>query len=203
MFRGQKRSASGFTLVEILMVLAIIGISMIVVMPSFVKSIRGNRLRIGTRTVVMASNYARTMAILKNQEMRLILNKADSSVTVEPYRSDAASAPPERGFENPASPTPAPPILPPASGSEAGEPAEPVPSAMPSTRISRQLDAIHIDSVTIEHKKISTDEETADVVYQTNGRCDPFVVRLVDEFGTAMIITVDAVASAKVRREGE
>lgn len=191
----------GFTLVEVLMVLAILGITTIVAMPSLVKSIRGNRLRVAARTVVMAGNYARTMAILKNQEMRLILDKTGNSVTVEPYRADTPAAP-ERGFEEPA-PSPPPPAPSPSGESGSTEAGEAGPSAMPSTRISRQLDAVRIDSVTVEHKKMGTDEAAASVLYQTNGRCDPYEVRVVDEFGSAMVITVDAVASAKVRKEEE
>ncbi|MEI8121466.1 MAG: prepilin-type N-terminal cleavage/methylation domain-containing protein, partial [bacterium] len=87
-----------FTLVEILMVLAIIGISTIIAMPSLVKSIRGNRLRVGTRTIVMAGNYARTMAILRTQEMKLVLEKEAGRVTVEPLRDVITPRPEDRGF---------------------------------------------------------------------------------------------------------
>jgi prepilin-type N-terminal cleavage/methylation domain-containing protein len=188
-----------FTLVEVLMVLAIIGISTVIAMPSLVRSIRGNRLRVGARVVVMAGNYARTTAILRNQEMKLILDKSTSTVTVEPLWDSAAPPHPEdRGF------TDLPPTNPPpsAQGDMPPPPEEPS-SALPPVRIVRQLDAVHIDSVSIDHKKDSPGDEPAVVVYQSNGRCNPYEVRVLDEFGSAMIITVDAVASAKVKQEGE
>ncbi|MEI8121857.1 MAG: hypothetical protein WCI20_07375, partial [bacterium] len=81
-------------------------------------------------------------------------------------------------------------------------PSEPA-GALPPVRIVRQLDAVHIDYVTLEHKKNKAQDDAAVVVYQSNGRCTPYEVRVVDDFGSAMIITVDAVASPKVRREGE
>jgi prepilin-type N-terminal cleavage/methylation domain-containing protein len=187
-----QRRSHAFTLVEVLMVLAIIGISMIVAMPSLVKSIRGNRLRVGARTVVMAGNYARTMAILRSQDMKLILDKGTSTVSVEPLRTAPVSLPSDRGFEEPSPSEP-----PPSSGTN-----EPASSAAPPIAISRKLDAVRIDSVTVERRQGNSDEP-ATVVYQTNGRCNPYEVRVMDEFGSVMIITVDAVASAKVRKEGE
>ena len=190
------RRRQAFTLVEILMVLAILGISAIVAMPSLVKSIRGNRLRLGARTIVMAGNYARTMAILRNQEMRLTLEKSSDTVTVEPVEREAPPTSTDLGFDA-AGASPAPP-------SDAGPgSSEPPASALPPVRIVRQLDATHIDHVTIGRKKSRDDGENAVVVYQSNGRCTPYEVRIVDDFGSSMLITVDAVASAKVRREGE
>ena len=180
------------------MVLAIIGISTVIAMPSLVRSIRGNRLRVGARVVVMAGNYARTTAILRNQEMKLTLDKSTSTVTVEPLRDMAAPHPEDRGFTD--LPPPAPP--PPSAGDVPPPPDEPT-SALPPIRIVRQLDAVHIDSVSVDHKKDSLGDEPDMVVYQSNGRCNPYEVRVMDEFGSAMIITVDAVASAKVKREGE
>lgn len=187
-----QRRSHAFTLVEVLMVLAIIGISMIVAMPSLVKSIRGNRLRVGARTIVMAGNYARTMAILRNQDMKLMLGKGTSTVSVEPLRTAPVALPSDRGFQEP---TPSEP--PPTSGTN-----EPASSAPPPITLVRQLDAVRIDSVTVEHRQGQSDE-SATIIYQTNGRCNPYEVRVTDEFGSVMVITVDAVASAKVRKEGE
>lgn len=185
----------GFTLVEILMVLAIVGITMVITMPSLVKSIRGNRLRVGARTIVMAGNYARTMSILRNQEMRLTLDKTTSTVTVEPSQ---IPPPPleDRVFDAKATPPPPPP---PEDGAATNEP----PSALPPAKIVRQLDAVRIDSVRIDQGKSKDQEGIYTISYQGNGRCTPYEVRVVDEFGSSMLITVDAVASAKVIKEGE
>ncbi|MEI6516983.1 MAG: prepilin-type N-terminal cleavage/methylation domain-containing protein, partial [bacterium] len=95
---GTTRHHKGFTLVEILMVLAIIGIATIVAMPSLVKSIRGNRLRMGARAVVMAGTYAHTMAILRNQEMKLVLDREGNRVTVEQLRQVPVTLPSDQDF---------------------------------------------------------------------------------------------------------
>lgn len=182
-----RSPACGFSLVEILMVLAIMGIMTIVAMPSLVKSIRGNRLRVGARTVVMAANYARTSAILRNQEMKLTLDKETSQVSVNPFRS---AAPPVSGEPAPVT-DPAP-----------DTPAEPQTSPMPFNTITRKLDAVKIESFTIDEKRGSPKGDSATIIYQSNGRCTPFEATIIDEFGSRMVVTVDAVGSVKVTQKG-
>ncbi len=58
-------SKSGFTLVELLLVMVVIGIAVGITMPYFVHSIRGNRLRVAGRTMLTVTRYARSMAVLK------------------------------------------------------------------------------------------------------------------------------------------
>ncbi|MEI6563011.1 MAG: prepilin-type N-terminal cleavage/methylation domain-containing protein [bacterium] len=190
----------GFTLVEILMVLAIMGIMTIVAMPSLVKSIRGNRLRVGARTIVMAANYARTSAILRNQEMKLILDKENNQVSVEPLRAALPALPSDSAFEAAGGGSPPPPLMP---MDDSGDTNEPHASPAAFSSITRKLDAVRIDSVTVDQKKSAAKDDSATVVYQSNGRCNPFEVRIIDDYESVMIITVDAVASAKIRKEGE
>lgn len=176
------------------MVLGIMGILTLVTMPSLVKSIRGNRLRVGARTVVMAGNYARTMAILKNQDMKLTLDKAANRVSVDPFWEELPASPPSGQEPSPVDSLPLhnPPP-------DAAEP----PSGAPPTSLSRHLDAVKITDVIVEHGNDKTEHDTASIVYRSNGRCTPYSVRIEDEFGSVMVITVDAVASPKVRKEGE
>jgi prepilin-type N-terminal cleavage/methylation domain-containing protein len=186
--RRSRRRA--FTLVEVLMVLAIMGIITIVTMPYLVKSIRGNRLRVAANTVVRAGRYARSMAILSNREMILLFDLSAASVSVAPYRS-------------PVQPSPASPDSIPApsssdSSTESDTPAPPPGS--PSFNFTRQLDAVRIESVDLEHKDSRNSKKLA-VLYRSNGRCTPYEVKLVDEFGTTMRITVDALSSAEAKRE--
>lgn len=193
-----QRRPHAFTLVEVLMVLAILGIATIVAMPSLVKSIRGNRLRVGARTIVMAGNYARTMAILRNQDMKLTLDKGAGQVSVETLRTAPPTLPSDRGFDNSAPATPSPGLST-SSGTN-----EPDSTAPPPISLVRQLDSVRISSIKLEHREGGArDESSASIIYQSNGRCTPYEVRVVDEFGSVMVITVDAVASPKVRKEGE
>jgi len=186
----------GFTLVEILMVLAIMGIMTIVAMPSLVKSIRGNRLRAGARTIVMAANYARTSAILRNQEMKLTIDKEHNQVSIDPLRSASPALPSDQIFRTE---TPAPEVEPDPGTNVPGEQQA---SATPFSSITRILDAVQIESFTADGKRSDTKNDSMAIVYQSNGRCTPFETRIIDEFGSRMVINVDAIGSIKVTQEG-
>jgi len=72
----------GFTLIEIVLILAIIGVVSAITLPNLVKSIRGNRLRTASRSIVMAGRYARSMAVLKQTEMALMFNLDSAKISV-------------------------------------------------------------------------------------------------------------------------
>jgi prepilin-type N-terminal cleavage/methylation domain-containing protein len=179
-----------FTLVEILMVLAILGIITLVTMPSIVKSIRGNRLRVAANTVVRAGRYARSMAILGNREMVLSFDISTATINVSPGHTASPPTAPTPSTSR----TPTPDLVPQESASPAP------PQNSPSFNITRQLDAVRIESVELEHKD-NRGSKTLAVLYRSNGRCIPYEVKLVDEFGAAMRITVDALSSAEAKRE--
>ncbi|OVE76175.1 type II secretion system protein GspH [bacterium E08(2017)] len=142
----------GFTLVEVLLVLVIVGIVSAVVLPNLAQSLKGNRLRVATRTVVKAGRYARSIAVLKQKPITLTFQLKDSTLTV-------------------------------GGGDE-------------KDNITRKLERINIQSV-----NIGSDENSGDgnvnVVYQTNGRCEPYELVLVDEEGRSTKIVVDALATAE------
>jgi len=79
---SKERFHTGFTLVELMLVLTIIGIVVAVGVPSMAKSIRGNRLRVAAATVVKAGKYARSMAIMRQQEVRLAFHTGDGRIEV-------------------------------------------------------------------------------------------------------------------------
>lgn len=72
----------GFTLVELLIVLAIIGTLVLVVVPQVGGGMAATRISTAARSVVQASRYARTMALLNQTETELSLF-ADGTVEVK------------------------------------------------------------------------------------------------------------------------
>ena len=78
--RGKPDSRRGFTLVEVMLVVLIIGVALTVAVPEMTKSIRGNKLRTAASSIVKAGKYARSMAILSQQPVRLTFHKADGRV---------------------------------------------------------------------------------------------------------------------------
>jgi len=200
MFSGgspeQRRTAPkrGFTLVEILLVVAIMLILSAVSMPYLFKSIRGNRLRAAMTSVVQAGRYARSIAILSQREMILSFDLKNATLHVGPrYTSPAPTAP---GTEEPppsAAGQPAP----------AGEPETNGPSLTTSGSsfaLTRKLDDVRIESVEVENQG-KEPADTAVVIYRSNGRCTPYRVRLADEKGDAMVASVNALSGASVKRE--
>ncbi len=149
---------SAFTLIELFLVLAIIGISTAIVVPSFLQSMKGNRLRVATRTVVKAGRYARSIAVLKQAPITIVFDLDNSTVSV--------------------------------AGGEGRD------------NIKRTLDRITIEFVmSSEEDKVT--KGSYSVVYQTNGRCKPYTIRMVDSEGASTEVRVDALATAETATENE
>ena len=147
-----------FTLVELLLVLAIIGIVTAITIPNFVQSMKGNRLRVATRTVVKSGRYARSIAVLKQVPITVTFDLTNSTVSVK--------------------------------GGEGND------------NLTRRLDGVKIESIrTGEDDSFNSDAFS--VVYHTNGRCQPYTLRIVDGDGNASEVQVDALATAKTRRSDE
>ena len=192
-------SRRGFTLIEVLLVLAIIAVVSAIVLPSFVQSIRGNRLRTAARMVVMAGRYARSMAVLQQKEMAVSFDMATGGIQVT--QQGAAPAPGgglaagHPSLDGKAAATnrvdaEAPPEHPPASGGGSG-----------GTDIVRMLDRVKIERVEVEGAEEPVTGGRCSVMYETNGTCTPYKVRIVDEFGSGLTITVDALATAEIETE--
>jgi hypothetical protein len=144
----------------------------------------------------MAANYARTSAILRNQEMKLTIDKDHNQVSVAPLRITVPTSPDDPRFA--AEPTP--PVTP---TSDAGTPSESAPSSAPFAGITRTLDAVKLDSFSVDGKRSSSSIDASTVVYQSNGRCTPFTATVSDEYGSRMVVAVDAIGSIKVTRKGD
>jgi prepilin-type N-terminal cleavage/methylation domain-containing protein len=174
-----RRKPAAFTLIEVLLVLAIIGIVVAVAMPTFVRSMRGNRLRAAARTVAAAGRYARSMAVMRQQEAVMILDLDFALVAV----SIGDSRPPPEEAVPPEPPAEQPEL---AGLSQAGG------------AILRRLDRVRIEEVTSD----DTGEDRRDgrfaVTYRTNGTCVPYKVRLSDAEGDSLLVSVDALSSAAI-----
>lgn len=75
-----NRSISSFTLIEVLLVIVVMGIAAAIAMPSFVRSIQGQRLSSAARALTTVARYARSMAVLKQSDLALTFNLANGQV---------------------------------------------------------------------------------------------------------------------------
>ena len=81
-FPTRARSARGFTLIEILVVVFISLLVAGMAAPSFVRALRGQRLRTAAHTVVTAHKFARNMAVLRQQPMAVLFDRIGQVVEV-------------------------------------------------------------------------------------------------------------------------
>lgn len=66
--RHSKSASSGFTLIELFIAIAVLGIVMTMAAPSFVDLISSNRLKSAAFDLVVSLNYARSEAIKRNAD---------------------------------------------------------------------------------------------------------------------------------------
>lgn len=77
---NRRSSYRGFTLIEVMLVVVILGIIITVTVPSMARSVRFSRLTSASSAVVRAGKYCRSMAIMSQDEVRLTFHKTDSRV---------------------------------------------------------------------------------------------------------------------------
>lgn len=185
-----------------LLVVAIIGIMSVISMPFLVHSIRGNRLRTAARTVVMSGRYARSMALLRQEGFLLMINLESASLSAGPgtIASLPTSTNGEKRLSSELSQSSFGVI--PEHSAAAGEDRVPSPSGSSgqSVTINRQLEGVKIDSITVGEESPKT-EGSVIIPFYSNGRCEPYSIKLTDDSGAIMHITVDPLASARTERE--
>lgn len=77
----RKKSQNAFTLIEVMVVVAVIGIIMAMGIPSIVRSMRKEGMRKAVSDVVEACNEARATAILKGEKSDLVIRPLDGSIS--------------------------------------------------------------------------------------------------------------------------
>lgn len=176
------------------MVLAIMGILTVVTLPTFVRSLRGNRLRTAARSVVMAGRYARSMAVMKQRDMTLTFDLEQGQVRVDAVVVGAPK-PEEDSGEN------APDGLPGYFARDDLVPEDDQPITVQGQELTRRLDRAHFEYVDINGEDRRYSEGRCSVLYRSNGTCTPYEVGIADEQGGAVVVEVDALSSAQTRGE--
>lgn len=169
---------AGFTLIEILLVVIIVGISAGVAVPLFARTYRGARLRLSGRTVVMMHRNAQARAVLGSCYAALFFD--DRKNTVELFTQADSAANKDAFFDTLGGPAPSSPD---AS-------ADAAPSATPQTQLLRPLE----DTVRIDSFSGGDDIDGIHVVqYYPSGMCQKYSLVLADDEGRRLSIEVDPV----------
>lgn len=250
--RTQARCArAAFTLIELLLVIAIIGVLVAVVAPQLNVGMSGARVRTGAMAYMQASRYARTMAVLYQMETELMA-ETGGVMRVEARPSQAESRGPFQapadeiadaaasavGGSRPGSvsgktrigatglPGPGTATKTPGGASSLSAPKpsvfdEQTPeadvtaaelagegNAVEAIRVERVLDGVHIRFLGYTDERedrsemaMADEPESFRIRYRSNGICRPHRVRITDDAGQTIDLSVDMLGLAVV--EGE
>ncbi len=182
--RVSRPPRAGFTLVELLMVLAILGIIVGIGLPAAVNTVRKGPMRQAISDLEEGFLKARMLAILTSQPAELVIRAADGSLEVLSVGgggSDPATA---------AEPAPAVPA-PEAEGQPRREPLPSFSARFHDTVAFKQL---------VVNLRDAMDEPEVAVRFQPNGTCDAFQAVLFSEAGEQRRISLE-ITTGRVRVE--
>lgn len=222
--RRAPRLRAAFTLVELLLVVLILGVSLAVIVPRMGGLLDGGKAAVAARTVSQAGRYARTMALLNQLPMELVLDLDKPGVRVAAAggaagggaendafgagaggvagfgqalsRDDRDSAAWEQGVRGGAATTP-----------ESDVPADEGGGLADEIAIERDLEGVrlqfagYVDRTDMEDAGATTNGVIS-IRYRANGACRPHrVVVTADRTGDRFVLDVDAVGTPRLSRD--
>ena len=191
---------NAFSLIELILVILIIGVVTAITVPNLTGAIGRSRLRSATNIIVSSGRYARSMAVLKQQDMILTFDFGSAAISVR-------SSPPKHDTgeivdfdevkpEEPAVAGPIAAIEPDQNPTQNQAQA----AASGNEELAKKLDNVIIVYVEIEgDEKGKYTEGICRVIYSSNGRCTPYSVGIIDQKGFTTKVEVDALSAVRTK----
>lgn len=181
-------------MIEMLVVVAIICICVSLTIPYFVEAQRGAGLRTSSQTVIMTAKYARSMAILKQIDLALLVDRGQGQLELVSFNQPAASSDQDFFMEQRSSRTFELSREPAAAGD--GE-AEPVPEAPPPS-IKTELIRDLAEGITVKELEVEGEDsgrrDVSWVFFNRNGTSSGFKIRIEDSRGSAAEVEMDGIS---------
>ncbi len=190
-------------MIELILVIAIMGIIATIMVPLFVGAMQEHRLRSATRTIVSAGRHAMSLAVISQREILLDFDLANATITVRAapvYRPEdaLADADEEAGEDDEETWRPNWGVDTVDSQEEDRPEAQ---QALLEEELVRKLEGVQIEYVNLDEIGYEAPREgSVSVRYFTNGRCTPYTVKLFDDDGAETVIEVDALSAVEVQR---
>ena len=187
----------GFTLIEMLVVVAIIGICVAMTIPYFVEAKRGEGLRSSAQTIIMTAKYARSMALLKQVDLAMLVDKGAGQVELvslsqPPGADDQNKFIDERTARSSQPENPADPSNASADGlSDTNAP--PPPPPIKSELVRELADGVEIKDLTVENSD-GQNRDVSWIFFNRNGTCSGFSLRIEDARGNACEVEMDGIS---------
>ncbi len=176
--RGSQRG-SGFTLIEILLVMALMGVVMTIGLPSMFRSMKKSPMRQAVSDLQEACRTARTMAILQGTPAEVVINGLDGGISVRPV-ADVREQ--DTGAQAAAAEVEA--------ARRAAELSD-APATTPVPTFSARLPESIAFKKLLVNLRDQMDNEDARVRFYPNGTCDAFTATLFSEENEERIISLE------------
>jgi prepilin-type N-terminal cleavage/methylation domain-containing protein len=181
------RPRAAFTLIEIMVVCAIISIVMTIAVPSIYRQLRPESMQKAVNDIKDACDLARGHAVLNGSTMKLVINNREKQISVmqgEASRSESMDRLESKSV----------------SGEEWRMP-DKQPSAGAGVFTAKLADSIRIEGIRLNLKDY-TEDEVVEVNFYKNGTCDEFSMFLWHQEGERRQIWLE-VATALVDFESD
>ncbi len=169
------RRHAGFTLLEVLIVVLIVGIASALVIPESIKAVNGSRLRSSLEQMISLNRFARSKALLETSPMAVLYHGDIHQVQLLQLPPRQALSP---GLEG---------LTPPPRFGEAWDPEDSSAEELKELRAFQLPDGISIHEV----KGAQREDQTWFILYTAGGMTDPHTVEVHDQDGRSTFLSVE------------